>query len=176
MTCSRTLLALTAAAALGTGLASWSPAALAQASNAPPSASAPATPAPSAHRATVAPRSDAQINARIAQLHRELKITAAQDGQWNALAQIMRANAHDMADLIRARNAHARSMDAMANLQSYAQIADAHADGLKKLVPAFQSLYDSMSAAQKKNADKIFATRVTQRVRATTRPAPATKG
>jgi len=42
------------------------------------------------------------------------------------------------------------------DLQSYAAIADAHADGLKKLIPAFQALYTAMSDDQKKTADMLF--------------------
>ena len=33
---------------------------------------------------------------------------------------------------------------------------DAHADGIKKFTPAFETLYVSMSDAQKKDADALF--------------------
>jgi hypothetical protein len=35
-------------------------------------------------------------------------------------------------------------------------MADTHAQGLEKLIPAFEALYDSMSDVQKKKADAIF--------------------
>jgi len=48
-------------------------------------------------------------------------------------------------------------MSAVDDLRSYQKLADAHADGLKKLVPAFEALYNTMSQDQKKTADAVFA-------------------
>ena len=185
MTTARTILAVAAAAAIGSGLA-WSPLALAQSGttspSAPPSASsaAPSTPgtaAPNAHTATAPsastqaakPRSDAQVEAHITQLHKELKITKDQESDWNALAQDMRDNARAMSSEIEARSS-TKAMNAVDNLKSYAKIADTHADGLKKIVPDFEKLYDAMSPAQKKTADTVFNQRVNQRVRTTATP------
>lgn len=70
----------------------------------------------------------------------------------------MRDNAGTMDSLRQARTSQANSMTAVDDLKSYSQIADAHADGIRKLTPAFQALYDSMSDVQKKNADLIFQT------------------
>jgi hypothetical protein len=36
-------------------------------------------------------------------------------------------------------------------------MAQAHADSVKTLVPASRTLYDSLTDAQKKKADKMFA-------------------
>jgi hypothetical protein len=47
-------------------------------------------------------------------------------------------------------------MTAVEDFTTYAEIADVHADGVKRFVPVFTALYDSMSDAQKKNADHIF--------------------
>ncbi len=47
-------------------------------------------------------------------------------------------------------------MSALDNLRNYQMIADAHADGLKKLVPAFATLYGAMSDQQKATADAVF--------------------
>ena len=182
MTRSRTILAV-AAAAISSGLA-WSPLALAQSNTtrpiAPPASStAPTPPAPSiatpnaqapvAGAQTAAPRSDARVEARITQLHKELKITKDQETEWNALAQDMRDNARAMSREMQSRNG-TKPMNAVDNLKSYAQIADTHADGLKKIVPDFEKLYDSMSAAQKKTADAVFNQRVNRRVRTTATP------
>jgi hypothetical protein len=38
-------------------------------------------------------------------------------------------------------------------MRSYKAMADAHADGVRKLDPAFQALYDSISDDKKRNAD-----------------------
>ena len=47
-------------------------------------------------------------------------------------------------------------MNAVDDLKSYGEITDAHADGIKKFTPVFATLYDSMSDAQKKQADTLF--------------------
>jgi protein CpxP len=93
---------------------------------------------------------------RIANMHAKLKITAAQEDQWAKVAQIMRENAKTMDTLIQARADHAKDMTAVDNLKSYGDITDAHADGIKKLTPAFAALYSSMSDSQKKDADTLF--------------------
>ena len=63
-------------------------------------------------------------------------------------------------------------MNAVDNLKSYEQITDAHAEGLKKIMPDFEKLYNQMSPAQKKTADSVFNQRVNQRVRTTATPSP----
>ena len=97
-----------------------------------------------------------RVEARIANLHQQLHITAAQETQWAPVAQAMRDNAQAVRDLVKDRKAKAASMNAVDDLRSYEAIADAHADGLKKLIPAFETLYASMSDDQKKVADTLF--------------------
>jgi hypothetical protein len=110
-----------------------------------------------------------RVEARIKQLHAQLRITQAQDQQWQAFAQVMRDNAaqmdqdaSQMNQLVKAR-ADKGTMTALDDLKAYEAIADAradesqkHADGLKKLVPAFEQLYGTMSDSQKKVADNLF--------------------
>jgi protein CpxP len=93
----------------------------------------------------------------IASLHDELHITPAQTPQWDAVAQVMRENAQSVHRLIQERSSHQGTPDAIADLRSYEQIADAHADGIKRLLPPFQTLYADMSDQQKKNADMVFS-------------------
>lgn len=71
----------------------------------------------------------------------------------------MRDNASKMEALRQTRENLAKDMIAVRDLQSYGEIADAHADGIKKLTLAFQELYNSMPDVQKENADLIFRTR-----------------
>ncbi|MCX4148765.1 MULTISPECIES: Spy/CpxP family protein refolding chaperone [Paraburkholderia] len=99
-----------------------------------------------------------QVDTRISGLRTRLQITAAQEEFWQKVAQVMRDNAGTMDSLRQARTSQANSMSAVDDLKSYGQIADAHAEGIRKLTPAFQALYDSMSDVQKKNADLIFQT------------------
>ncbi|WP_256345934.1 MULTISPECIES: Spy/CpxP family protein refolding chaperone [Burkholderia] len=122
----------------------------------PASAASPAQTRAPASAMTVATHDP--IETRINNLHDRLQITAAQEGLWHKVAQVMRDNAASMDSLRQARTSHANSMSAVDDLKSYGQVADAHADGIRKLTPAFQTLYDSMSDAQKKNADLIFRT------------------
>jgi len=97
-----------------------------------------------------------RIEKRINDLHGKLHITAAQETQWTAVAQAMRDNAKSMDALIKDRSANAGAMTAMDSLRSYQKLAEAHEDGLKKFIPAFQSLYDKMSADQQTAADAAF--------------------
>lgn len=136
--------------------------------SAPPPAPPTAPAAPSAEPATPSTAPAAKptpmktskrmsgVEARIKSLHARLKITAAQEPQWQPVAEAMRDNATTMEKLVSERNAKVKTMTAADNLQTYSDIAQAHADGLKKLVSVFDPLYASMSDAQKKVADEVF--------------------
>ncbi len=97
-----------------------------------------------------------RAEARIKELHAKLKITPAQEELWNNVAQAIRDNEKTMETLIKERSEKAGTMTAVDDLKSYSEIAEAHADGLKKFIPAFEPLYASMSDDQKKNADMLF--------------------
>ena len=116
-------------------------------------------PAPSQNPSKETARSgshDDRVETRIKELHRKLKITAAQESQWNAFAEVMRDNAEAVDAVLKERSENLHAMNAVEDLRSYQRLADAHADGLKKLVPAFEALYNTMSDDQKKNADAEF--------------------
>ena len=97
-----------------------------------------------------------RTEARITQLHSKLQITPEQEALWTNVAQTMRDNSKTMEALIKARSENETTMNAIEDLKSYAEIADAHADGLNKFIPAFEPLYATMSDAQKKSADTLF--------------------
>jgi periplasmic protein CpxP/Spy len=119
------------------------------------------TPAPAAASmsAASAPAGKAgherNVEDRIAYLHAQLKITPAQETQWNTFADVMRSNGETMGQLFRQRKA-ATNVSALDDMKQYAQIAQAHADGMKKLVDAFDPLYSGFSPEQKKLADVTF--------------------
>ena len=116
-----------------------------------PSASAtPKTPVPKPISASE------RVEQHITQLHAQLHITPAQQAQWDQFAQVMRGNAKDMDQKLEQRAADFTSMNAVENMQSYAQIAQQHAQDTQKLATAFQTLYGDLSDAQKKNADVLF--------------------
>lgn len=127
-------------------------------------ASSQATPAPAPEEsASTAAKAnatvDAHVEARIKAMRKKLRITSAQKTQWNAVAQVMRDNAHALADLREEGAEQTKSMTAIDQLNSYAAITDAQAAGIHKFIPAFQALYDTMSDAQKKTADALFRSR-----------------
>lgn len=97
-----------------------------------------------------------RVEDRIKLLYAKLKITPAQEGLWDNVTKAMRENAVTMEALIKERSEKAGTKNAVDDLKSYSAIAEAHADGLKKFIPAFESLYASMSDAQKKDADTLF--------------------
>ena len=68
-------------------------------------------------------------------------------------------------------------MTAVDNMQSYAQIEQQRAQDVQKLVPAFQTLYSSLSDQQKKTADEMFRNYAAQTRRpATRRPRDSRRG
>jgi periplasmic protein CpxP/Spy len=93
---------------------------------------------------------------RIKDMHAKLKITSAQEEQWAKVAQAMLDDAKTMDALTQIRVDHAKDMTAVDDLKSFGEIADAYANGIKKLTPVFADLYASMSDAQKKEADAFF--------------------
>lgn len=117
--------------------------------------------------ASNAPDSSANetVETHIRDLHKKLKITDAQKTQWDALAQVMRDNAQKMAELEKRRSADAKSMTAVDVVKSYAEVIDAHEDGMKKFIPAFEDLYNSLSDSQKKIADSLFRSRARSEAR-----------
>jgi Spy/CpxP family protein refolding chaperone len=116
-----------------------------------------------AQQAMAAPASDSAgatpVEARIRDLHKKLHITEAQKPQWDALAMVMRDNAQAMVDLQKQRAADSQSMNAVEVIKSYESVIEAHESGMKKFVPPFEALYNTMSDAQKKSADSLFRNR-----------------
>ncbi len=116
--------------------------------------SAPAAAAKTSHEDRMS--HEDRVEARITDMHTQLKITQEQEEQWGKVAQVMRDNAKSMDALTQARMEHTDTMTAVDDLKSYGEITDAHADGLKKLTPVFATLYEGMSDPQKKQADTVF--------------------
>jgi protein CpxP len=89
-------------------------------------------------------------------LHRELQITPAEETQWAAFAQVMRDNAAQMDAAFSQRGGALATMNAVQDLQSYAQISQIQSDNMQKLATAFQTLYASFPASQQKVVDGVF--------------------
>jgi periplasmic protein CpxP/Spy len=102
---------------------------------------------------------DLAVESHIKDMHAQLQITAAEETQWAAVAKTMRDSAVATDQAIDKREAFVNSASAVDNLNAYGEIAQAHADGVKRLAAVFAPLYDSMSDDQKKAADALFAHR-----------------
>jgi len=97
------------------------------------------------------------VEQRITNLHAALKITPAQEPQWNDVAKDMRENAAAMDKLVaETRTTPPQNMTAVADLKMYQKFAQAHVDGLKNMLSHFEGLYAAMPDAQKKIADEVF--------------------
>ncbi len=97
-----------------------------------------------------------KVEQRITDLHTALKITAAQQPQWDAFAGAMRDNAKTMDQSFQHRVTGMAAMNAADNMQSYADISSAHAQAMQKMVPTFRALYSALSPEQKQAADAEF--------------------
>ncbi len=96
------------------------------------------------------------LDTRISDLHQQLQITPDQEKKWQAVVKVMRSNAEASRSLVEEKRKDAASMTAVADLNAYADIAEAHAKHTRKLAKVFSELYDSMNADQKKAADDVF--------------------
>jgi protein CpxP len=99
-----------------------------------------------------APAQGNEIERQIADLQKKLRITPPQQPLFDAFAQIMRQNAQAL-DAVMRQQEQKSGATAVDDLRASAQLAEAEAEGLKRLLPAFQSLYDSLPDPQKRLAD-----------------------
>jgi periplasmic protein CpxP/Spy len=100
-------------------------------------AQAPAAPAPN-------------VEANIAQLHQRLQIAPAQEPQFDALANVMRRNAQMMS------STPPPNPNAVETLRLAIQYGQQEIDGMRRLLPALQALYATLSPAQQQTANMVF--------------------
>jgi periplasmic protein CpxP/Spy len=98
----------------------------------------------------------AEVEKHIKNLHAKLKITPAEESQWDTVAQTMRDSAAELDGAVSKRDAIGDRATALEDLNAYGEIAQVHADNVKKLSTAFAALYDAMPDNQKKVADEVF--------------------
>jgi periplasmic protein CpxP/Spy len=128
---------------------------LAQAQSKPGAGATPRSGAPQARSSQQPASRDQAVEQQTGELKKKLQITPQQEAQFDAFAQQMRSNAQAMDSAMRqqAQNPPTTAVD---DLKAIERLAETQLDGLKKLVPVFQSLYDTLSDQQKKTADQIF--------------------
>ena len=96
------------------------------------------------------------VEQRITALKAALKITPDQESKWEGVAKAMRENAAAMDKLVQEKKGKMAGMNAVDDLKTYQEFSQARLDGMKNLISSFKTLYDSMPADQKKNADHVF--------------------
>lgn len=154
------LIPLSGAASIAVAALLYVPAAMAQPQSAAVQGTTPPPPAaaasPMAGHPAAGKNAEERVEARIKELHAQLRITPAEEAQWNEFARVMRENARDMDEAFMQRAQQFPTMNAVQSMQSYEQISERHAQLVQKLIPAFQKLYDAMPDQQKQLTDQVF--------------------
>lgn len=96
------------------------------------------------------------VEGRIAFLKAELGITDGQLPQWNAFAEVMRADAKGMRDTMAKMTQAGMPTTAPARMDAMVQMMTARLDGMKAMAAAETALYAVLTDAQKKTADELM--------------------
>ena len=112
-----------------------------------------APPGGKAKPAPAGPRDE--VEQEITELRDRIHITPAQQQQFDGFAEIMRGNARELDELMR-QQTQKPNKSAVDDMRFYLQFTEAQAGGLKRLLPAFQALYDSLPDQQKRAADSVM--------------------
>jgi hypothetical protein len=100
-----------------------------------------------------------RVDGQLAFLKTELRITAAQEPQWNVFANIFRTNKEKQFQSCRMAQEQSRSMMSASLPESIKMKEDQLSDqleSLRVLDAALQPLYASLSKEQKRTADEIL--------------------
>jgi protein CpxP len=142
------------AAALFTGVAAIGLApALAQTAPAP--ANSTAAPREARHHAMERMMPGQFVDGRIAFLKAQLKITPAQEAQWQRVEAAMRENAKTLDQTITTARQNRDNMDAVQRLELREQFAKVRVDNDARLLAAFKPLYASLSPEQQQMANQL---------------------
>jgi protein CpxP len=142
------------AAALFTGVTAVGLApALAQ--TAPGPSNSTATPSEARHHAMERMLPGQIVDGRIAFLKTELKVTPAQETQWQQVEAAMRQNAKALDQTITAARQNRTTIDAVRRLELREQFAKVRADNDARLLAAFKPLYASLSPEQQQMANQL---------------------
>jgi periplasmic protein CpxP/Spy len=125
------------------------------AQNTPAPASSEAAQTPMRHHARMLPSQ--LVDGRIAFLKAELKITPAQETQWQQVATAMHENAGALDQVVAGARQQRGAMDAVKRLTLREQFAKVRADNDARLLTAFKPLYASLSPEQQQTANELVA-------------------
>ena len=98
------------------------------------------------------------VDGRLAFLKAELKITPAQENEWQQVATAMHDNANALDQVITSARQQRGTMDAVQRLTLRGQFAKVRADNDARLLTAFKPLYASLSPEQQQTANALVGT------------------
>lgn len=97
------------------------------------------------------------VDGRIAFLKTELKITPAQETQWQQYASVMRQNAQSLDQAIaNARQHRGTAMNAVERMEVRGEFAKVRAENQARLLTALKPLYASLSPEQQQVANALM--------------------
>jgi hypothetical protein len=97
------------------------------------------------------------IEGHIAFLKAELKITPAQEADWDKVTDAMRTDVSEFHDASRKYMNRKTEPTALESLTERTEFAELRAQGERRFLEVFKPLYSSLSASQKQSADELFA-------------------
>jgi protein CpxP len=104
-----------------------------------------------------------RVEARLAEAKMKLKITAQQEAQWNAFADVTRRHAKAADERIKAmrdgKQSQGKQLTAVERLERRQQMAASHAQRLTEVIAAAKPLYAALSTEQKAIADDMLTPR-----------------
>ncbi len=105
-----------------------------------------------------------RIEARLAYLRTALKITSAQEPQWNAYADLMRKQARERDELVKSwrSSMHERMHERPNAIERLERAQSLHAQAvvrLNELIAVEKPLYAALTAEQKAIADEVLSPR-----------------
>ena len=125
--------------------------------------------APGNATANKVPKADSavlkRVDQRLTSLKKALAITPAQQANWHGFAAVMRTNATGLSKMYEERNAKLGTMNALANIESYAAITGQQADDMNALSAAFHILYGTLTLTQQQKADTLFRLKARQHIK-----------
>ncbi|MBL0224713.1 MAG: Spy/CpxP family protein refolding chaperone [Geobacteraceae bacterium] len=95
---------------------------------------------------------------QIKDLQTALKITEAQQSDWNHLTLVMRENAKEMDAGAKERQEISATANAVDRMKFHSHITELRLNQMRKFIPPFEAFYAGMSDEQKKTTDTIFQT------------------
>jgi periplasmic protein CpxP/Spy len=110
------------------------------------------------HRAHAWMTPGQMVDGRIAFLKAELKITPAQETQWQQFAAVMRQNAQSLdAVIASARQHRGAAANAVGRMEMRAQFAKVRAENEARLLTAFRPLFAGLSSGQQQVANQLMS-------------------